>query len=174
MDWHVKDTELHFVDWFCATFGCEPGRDQERIIGALHRFLAVVPKDSPFDLAVLDASPVTAATAFLMTESLARMGAVRYGGSRRQAVLTPNGRRIAEFLEQHSQADILDMFEKAAPRTRCLPDLCNCALGDCRTDNAFWEPRYGKYPELESFHPAKGDARRSGARAVAINPQARG
>ncbi len=139
MDWHVKDIELHFVDWFCATFGCEPGHAPERIVIALQRLLAAVPKSAPFDLAVLDAPPLTSGAAFLLTECLARMGAVRHGIRRRQAVLTPNGRRLAAFLERHGRDEILEMFEKAAPRLRCLPNLCNCVIGDCRSDNAFWD-----------------------------------
>jgi|ERR1700733_10201131 len=122
----IKSLDDYFADWETNAFGFGYGTGEAHVLPALKTFLAACPIEGGYDYEVLE-NAVTPAVAWLLINRLCHLDVFEYGTSPRYAWLTPQGRRLKQFVDAN---DVDYLYELAAGRDEnyvvCYPDACNC------------------------------------------------
>jgi hypothetical protein len=153
----TKTLEAYFSDWESYLFGYGYGTGEEHVLGALKTFFAHCTKrgnhhDSPNSYDYREVEPhLTPQVTWLLINILCGANHIEYGVAPRYGWLTKSGSALKQFFDARAVPEIenvLDRHSAACDPTssdtyyvHCMPDWCNCGLGDCRPNNPFWEKR---------------------------------
>lgn len=134
----MKNNAEYWRDWEVHVFGYGYGSGEEHIIPLLQKFLAAVPEDGTYDYKDLEVA-VGSEQAWLLINILCQFDIIEYGTSPRFGWLTPNGKKLQEFMRAHTVDELVEMTNCTEDYAPCYPDYCNCGDGSC--NNPFWFKR---------------------------------
>jgi hypothetical protein len=135
----MKSIEMYFQDWEGEALGYGYGTGEEHVLGALKTFFSGLDEGRSYNYRDVE-RVLTPPVAWLLINLLCHEDAIEYGTSPRDGWLTPKGRALRDFFCGHTveqMEDILMMDCDDIPN--CFRDYCNCADGDCRPANPFWQ-----------------------------------
>ena len=140
-----KPLDEYFADWEAHVFGYGYGTGEWPVLEALRRFLAAMDAGGAYDHRALEAA-LGDAVAWLLINTLARADVIEYGTSPRFGRLTPEGKRLKDYILGN---DVERLYEIVAgiDHDYCYPDYCNCAGEPC--SNPFWRRRTARRPVSE-------------------------
>lgn len=122
---YPKSLDDYFADWEAYAFGFGYGSGEEHTIPAVKRFFELCPADKAYDYLELE-NGLGATVAWLLINRLAGLDILEYGSSPRFAWLTPQGKALKSFVDEHSADDLIKLTERDQNYVGCYPDACNC------------------------------------------------
>lgn len=138
--------EKSFRDWESNTFGFGYGSGEPSIIHALKIFLSLCTDDG-YDYQTIEAA-IGVTVTWLLINALCRHGVnvIEYGVSPRYGWLNEHGKRLRDFIAEHSEEDLVNIIcNRTQDDIVCYSDACNCGPRGYEKGrvcpNPFWESR---------------------------------
>ena len=151
----MKPIEQSFSDWESHVFGFGYGTGEEHIFRSLKGFFDAFGNDAgpeSYDHEKLETA-VGAPVAWLLINVLCRFDIIEYGTSPRYGWLTPEGKRLREFVAGKTVGELEEIVcSRTEDNPPCAPDCCNCGPNGYEKGkvcpNPFWkvwDPRLKKW-----------------------------
>lgn len=138
----MKSIEESFTDWEAYVFGFGYGTGEEFTLPALKNFLEAIPVEGHYDHNDLGKvfGPLPA---WLLINILCDARIIEYGTSPRYGWLTPQGKRLREFVAERSSESLYELTCRDEDYNICRPGTCNCGPNGYeqgrKCGNPFWK-----------------------------------